>query len=109
MNIYQGEELGLPEAVDIPDEERQDPTFFRSPGKQVGRDSCRICLPWEANRPNMGFGSGAAPHLKQPEVYNKYVVDIVDIEDKDPKSTLNFYRKAMNLRHKLQALRSSSG
>lgn len=49
---------------------------------------------------------GAAPHLKQPEVYNKYVVDI---EDKDPKSTLNFYRKAMNLRHKLQALRSSSG
>ncbi|WOO83735.1 Oligo-1,6-glucosidase [Vanrija pseudolonga] len=97
--IYQGEELGLPEDVSIPDEERQDPTFFRSPGRDVGRDGCRICIPWVADAPNMGFGPGAAPHLKQPEVYKQYAVDV---EDKDPKSTLNFYRKAINLRRELQ-------
>jgi alpha-glucosidase len=36
--LYQGEELGLPEVADIRDADRQDPIFFRRPGKDVGRD-----------------------------------------------------------------------
>jgi alpha-glucosidase len=35
--VYQGEELGLPEVEDIPDDARQDPTFRRTGGKEVGR------------------------------------------------------------------------
>lgn len=97
--IYQGEELGLPEVVDMPAEERQDPTFFRRPGVDVGRDGCRIAMPWEADAKNMGFGPGKRPHLQQPEAYRALAVDV---EDKDPKSTLNMYRKALALRHKLQ-------
>lgn len=97
--IYQGEELGLPEYVTIPDEQRQDPTFFRRPGVDVGRDGCRICMPWEEKGKNMGFGDGKDPHLVQPANYADYAVDK---EDKDPKSTLNLYRKALALRHKLQ-------
>jgi alpha-glucosidase len=97
--IYQGEELGLPEHADMPDEERQDPTFFRRPGVDVGRDGCRTCLPWEAEAKNMGFGPDEKPHLPQPEVYKKYAVDI---EDANPKSTLNLYRTALSLRHKFQ-------
>jgi alpha-glucosidase len=50
--VYQGEELGLPEAVDIPDEYRQDPTFFRTAGEQYGRDGCRVPIPWEAAQPS---------------------------------------------------------
>lgn len=97
--IYQGEELGLPEVHDMPDSQRQDPTFFRRPGYEVGRDGCRVCIPWEAEGKNMGFGPNAEPHLVQPAVYKKYAVDV---EDKDPNSTLNLYRKALALRHELQ-------
>lgn len=38
--LYQGEELGLHEVAEIPDADRQDPTFFNSPGTSVGRDGC---------------------------------------------------------------------
>ena len=34
--LYQGEELGLPEVVEIHPDQRQDPTFHRSPGVDVG-------------------------------------------------------------------------
>jgi len=97
--IYQGEELGLPEVADMPDSQRQDPTFFRRPGVDVGRDGCRICLPWSATAKNLGFGPGEAPHLPQPKEYAAYAVDV---QDKDPKSTLNLYRSALALRHQLQ-------
>ncbi|BEJ11791.1 hypothetical protein CspHIS471_0202510 [Cutaneotrichosporon sp. HIS471] len=97
--IYQGEELGLFEVAEMPDEERQDPTFFRKPGVDVGRDGCRIAMPWSGEGKNMGFGPGKRPHLVQPEGYRKLAVDV---EDKDPNSTLNLYRKALGLRHELQ-------
>ncbi|KLT43849.1 glycoside hydrolase [Cutaneotrichosporon oleaginosum] len=97
--IYQGEELGLFEVADLPDEERQDPTFFRKPGVDVGRDGCRVAMPWSAEGENMGFGPGKRPHLPQPEGYRALAVDV---EDKDPHSTLNLYRRALGLRHQLQ-------
>jgi alpha-glucosidase len=34
--IYQGEELGLPEVTEIPDDARQDPRFFRTMGRVPG-------------------------------------------------------------------------
>ncbi len=42
--LYQGEELGLHEVADLDDAQRQDPTFFRSAGVDVGRDGCRVPL-----------------------------------------------------------------
>ena len=53
--IYQGEELGLPEATDLPDESREDPTFRRTGGELYGRDGCRVPIPWEADAPGAGF------------------------------------------------------
>jgi alpha-glucosidase len=53
--IYQGEELGLPEHTTLPDEARQDPTFFRTNGVEIGRDGCRVPLPWKADEPGYGF------------------------------------------------------
>lgn len=46
--LYQGEELGLPEVFDIAEDMRADPIFFRTAGEQLGRDGCRVPLPWEA-------------------------------------------------------------
>ncbi|GGI44768.1 alpha-glucosidase [Agromyces flavus] len=99
--LYQGEELGLPEVAEIPDASRQDPTFFRSPGVEVGRDGCRVPLPWVADAPSFGFGPSAASHLPQPAWFSSFAVDV---QSADPSSTLSMYRRALALRHELQGL-----
>ncbi|WP_374209361.1 glycoside hydrolase family 13 protein [Microbacterium sp. CnD16-F] len=96
--VYQGEELGLQEVADIPDDERQDPTFFRSPGEDKGRDGCRVPIPWTASGSSFGFGSGGS-HLPQPEWFGAMSVEA---QEDDPASTLNLYRRALELRHELQ-------
>ncbi len=99
--MYQGEELGLPEVLEIPDDARQDPTFFRSPGVDVGRDGCRVPLPWVAGAPSFGFGSdgSGAAHLPQPDWFADFAAD--QQEDSED-STLELYRRALALRHELQ-------
>ncbi|WWC93099.1 uncharacterized protein L201_008064 [Kwoniella dendrophila CBS 6074] len=97
--IYQGEELGLQEVVEISPEERQDPIFRRTEGHDIGRDGCRVPLPWVSNEKNFGYGSGKSAHLPQPDWMSQYAVDV---EDRDPSSTLNVYRKALELRKELQ-------
>ena len=64
--VYQGEELGLPEVIDIPDDLRQDPTFFRANGERYGRDGCRVPIPWEGGAPAYGFNTTGASWLPQP-------------------------------------------
>lgn len=97
--LYQGEELGLHEVADIPDSRRQDPAFFRNPGVDVGRDGCRVPLPWQADGPSFGFGDGGA-HLPQPEWFAAHAVSV---EGEDAASTLSLYRRALALRHALQS------
>lgn len=96
--LYQGEELGLPEVAHIPDAQRQDPTFFRSRGVEVGRDGCRVPLPWTATGSSFGFGADGA-HLPQPSWWGEFSVEA---ERADPDSTLNLYRHALWLRRDLQ-------
>jgi alpha-glucosidase len=65
--IYQGEELGLEEVEDIPDEVRQDPTWVQSGFTDVGRDGCRVPLPWSGSAAPYGFSPSAVPTwLPQP-------------------------------------------
>lgn len=64
--LYQGEELGLPEVIDIPGEARQDPTWFRTNGERYGRDGCRVPIPWRADAPAYGFSPSGASWLPQP-------------------------------------------
>jgi len=52
--LYQGEELGLPEHTTMPHEHRQDPARPRSGHTVVGRDGCRVPIPWEADAPSYG-------------------------------------------------------
>lgn len=96
--MYQGEELGLHEVAQIPDDERQDPTFFRTHGADYGRDGCRVPIPWSADGPSFGFGAGGV-HLPQPDWF---AAAAVGVEDADPDSTLVLYRQALGLRHELQ-------
>ena len=91
--IYQGEELGLHEVLDIPGESMQDPQWFRGEGKLKSRDGCRVPLPWTSAGSSYGFGSGGA-HLPQPHWFAQVNVESQEAGD----STLNLYRKAIALR-----------
>jgi alpha-glucosidase len=102
--LYQGEELGLPEVRDIPDERRQDPFFHRSGGADVGRDGCRVPLPWSGSRPPFGFspaGAAAEPWLPQPEGWAEFTAEA---EGSDPGSMLSLYRVALAARRAEPAL-----
>ncbi len=96
--LYQGEELGLGEVAVIPAARRQDPTFVRTGGAEIGRDGCRVPLPWTADGPSFGFGSNGA-HLPQPAWFGGYAVDT---QSGNEQSTLSFYRTALALRRQWQ-------
>ncbi|WP_317229446.1 glycoside hydrolase family 13 protein [Clavibacter sp. MX14-G9D] len=93
--IYQGEELGLPEDIRLPDQARQDPTFHRTGGERYGRDGCRVPIPWEAGAPSYGFSTGDASWLPQPDDWDRFARDT---EQADPASTLSLYTEALLLR-----------
>ncbi|MFJ4759556.1 glycoside hydrolase family 13 protein [Kocuria marina] len=95
--IYQGDELGLPEHTELPDAARQDPTFHRTAGSELGRDGARVPLPWAPVGNGLGFGPD--PWLPQPESFAGITVDH---QLGDPQSTLNLYRRALELRHDLE-------
>ncbi|WP_328687461.1 glycoside hydrolase family 13 protein [Streptomyces caniferus] len=121
--LYQGEELGLPEVTDLPDEVRQDPAFFRG-GRATGavgpgtdtesapdgvaatsgqdgfRDGCRVPLPWSGESPPYGFGPGGS-WLPQPADWGGLTVAA---QTGDPASTLELYRAALDLRRRLPGL-----
>ncbi|MEV1131940.1 glycoside hydrolase family 13 protein [Agromyces sp. NPDC049794] len=93
--LYQGEELGLPEVIHLPDSARQDPTWFRTGGERYGRDGCRVPLPWEADAPNYGFGPAGDPWLPQPSQWRELARDR---QRGVPDSTLSMYRSGLALR-----------
>ncbi|MCB0887568.1 MAG: alpha-amylase, partial [Propionibacteriaceae bacterium] len=92
----------LQEVGQIPAAERQDPSFFRTEGAEIGRDGCRVPLPWTADGASFGFGANGA-HLPQPEWFGAYAVET---EAADPSSTLSLYRRALALRHELECAES---
>jgi alpha-glucosidase len=99
--LYQGEELGLWEVEDLPDDVRRDPVWHRTGGRDPGRDGCRIPLPWAGSTPPFGFTSGSAhPWLPQPRAWARCTVEA---EDGEPHSMLNLYRTATRIRRRLRA------
>jgi alpha-glucosidase len=96
--IYQGEELGLPEVEDLPNEVLQDPMFFRSGGSDPGRDGCRVPLPWAGDEPPFGFSASAQardPWLPQPAAWRAYTAEL---QEQLPDSMLSLYRQALRIR-----------
>jgi len=95
LYIYQGDELGLPEA-ELPPRVLQDPMHFRSGGVDPGRDGCRVPLPWSGDAAPYGFSDdpNTVPWLPQPEWGQR----TVRAQEADPGSTLNLYRAALAIR-----------
>ncbi|MEW2358993.1 glycoside hydrolase family 13 protein [Spirillospora sp. NPDC029432] len=97
--IYQGEELGLSEVLDLPEEFLQDPQRARDP--ESGRDGCRVPLPWSGDAPPFGFGPGEASWLPIPPHWADLTVER---QSADPDSMLSLYRSALRLRREHPAL-----
>lgn len=97
--LYQGEELGLPEHTTLAADDRQDPYFFNSDSGELGRDGCRIPIPWNAGNPALGFNSTGRRWLPQPPEYKALALDqqrgVTD-------STYELYRSALRLRRGLR-------
>lgn len=94
--LYQGEELGLPEHTTLEGEHRQDPTYARTNGARIGRDGCRIPLPWEAGlSATHGFNKTGKAWLPMPEQFKKYARNV---QEGVPGSTLELYKAAIKLR-----------
>jgi alpha-glucosidase len=96
--LFQGEELGLPEHTTLEGGYRQDPTFARTKGQRVGRDGCRIPLPWEPAGESSGFSESGNSWLPQPASYKDLSRSI---QEQDPGSTLALYKTALSLRKQL--------
>ena len=97
--IYQGEELGLPEHTTLGGAYRQDPTWFRTEGKRVGRDGCRVPLPWEAHSgDSLGFSANGESWLPQPSSYARYARDL---QEGVAGSTLELYKRLLKVRKEM--------
>lgn len=95
--LYAGEELGLPEVRDLPDEARQDPVWERSGHTNPGRDGCRVPLPWTRGGSSYGFGPDGttAPWLPQPDGWGSFAVED---QAARPDSMLSLYRRVLAVR-----------
>ncbi|TCM46715.1 glycoside hydrolase family 13 protein [Kribbella sp. VKM Ac-2568] len=100
--VYQGDELGLPEVEDLPEEVLDDPTWRRSGHSRRGRDGCRVPVPWSGSEPPYGFGPGEGqPWLPQPADWAPLTAEA---EASDPESHLALYRAALRVRREQEAL-----
>lgn len=99
--LYQGQELGLPNVDDLPEDALRDPIWERSGHTVRGRDGCRVPLPWSGDRPPFGFSRSSATWLPQPAGWADLTAQR---EAADPASMLSLYRAALRLRRAHRAL-----
>jgi len=98
--LYQGEELGLPEAS-LRRDQLRDPVGDLYYPLHRGRDGCRTPMPWDAAAPNLGFTTGA-PWLPLAPEHRELAVSL---QERDPQSTLSCARRLLAARRESEALR----
>ena len=101
--LYQGEELGLPEA-DLAFEDLQDPYGIRFWPEFKGRDGCRTPMVWDSHQPNAGF-SGGKPWLPVPA---EHITLAVNTQEGNEASMLEHYRRMLAFRAAHPALRRAT-
>jgi alpha-glucosidase len=101
--LYQGEELGLPEA-ELPFDALRDP-FGRAFWPDFrGRDGARTPLPWQHAAANCGFSTGA-PWLPLPAAHRGCAIDL---QEEAAESPLRLVRALLALRRGAPALRAGT-
>lgn len=105
--IYQGDELGLPEA-DIAFEDLQDPYGITMWPEFKGRDGCRTPMPWVSQSADLGFSSVPAAAKPWLPVAATHVPLAADVQERDSASLLHFYRQLLRWRKTRPSLLSGS-
>jgi alpha-glucosidase len=100
--IYQGEELGLPQAQ-IPFEQLRDPEAVANWPLTLGRDGARTPMPWHAQ--GLELKAGVQPWLPLP---TEHLGLAVDRQERDPGSQLAYTRHVMAFRNRNDALVSGT-
>ncbi len=98
--LYQGEELGLPEA-DLRRDQLRDPVGDLYYPVAKGRDGCRTPMPWDEGAANLGFSTGT-PWLPLAQQHKPLSVSV---QEADPASPLNFARRFLAARKTSAALK----
>ena len=103
--IYQGDELGLPEA-EISFEDLRDPYGIAMWPEFKGRDGCRTPMPWNSAAADLGFGSasGATTTRAWLPIAESHRALAVDRQEADAASLLNHYRQLLKWRRGHPAL-----
>ncbi|WP_243634591.1 alpha-glucosidase [Roseicella frigidaeris] len=100
--LYQGEELGLPEAQ-LQEDEIRDPFGIAYWPEFKGRDGSRTPMPWTGGERFAGFTEAwSCPWLPVPAAHRALAVDA---QERDPHSLLRFTRALLWLRRDEPALR----
>jgi alpha-glucosidase len=100
--LYQGEELGLGEVLDLPDDVREDPAFFRTKGEDGHRDGCRVPIPWGGEIAPYDFSARAGqPWLPMPDSWAGVTVKAQQLAETSP---LHTYRELLRARKAEEAL-----
>jgi alpha-glucosidase len=98
--LYYGEEIGMRTTPPARKEDVRDPIGKIGWPKEKGRDGERTPMQWDTSE-NAGFTTGT-PWLPVPESAARYNVAV---EQRDPQSLLNFYKRLISLRRARPALR----
>jgi len=97
--LYQGEELGFPEA-DVAFEDLQDPYGIEFWPEFKGRDGCRTPMTWIKSNHNGGASQGKT----WLPVSSVHLSLCVELQEQDPTSLLHHYRRAIDFRKTYPAL-----
>jgi alpha-glucosidase len=100
--IYQGEELGLPQA-EVRFEDLRDPEAIANWPLTLGRDGARTPIPWTADLPYGGFSQKAKPWLPMDP---RHPALSVAQQAHDSASMLAFTRATLAARRQLAPLRA---
>ena len=101
--LYQGEELGLPQA-DIGFEDLKDPEAIANWPATLGRDGARTPMPWQCSAPQAGFSTGAPWLPVSPE----HFALAVDRQELEPDAQLAVTRRLIGLRRHSPVLRNGA-
>ena len=98
--LYQGEELGLPEA-NVAFEDLQDPYGITMWPEYKGRDGCRTPMPWQGDAPHAGFSDASRTWLPLDAAHRALAVDQ---QAGHPGSLLGYFTQLLAWRKQQPAL-----
>jgi alpha-glucosidase len=101
--LYQGDELGLPEA-EVAFEDLQDPYGIAMWPEFKGRDGCRTPMAWEADTADLGFGTAGSTARPWLPVAESHRALAADRQLADPDSLFHHYRRLLAWRRGVPAL-----